>query len=128
MGAVQIAGLDKLIYKLESNKNLTKVKEVVQKNGRDMQNKMERHANFHGHYEWERGKGKVFKAPTGTTKRSITGFGFNGGLGYEAQPGTHYSPYLEYGTRKMEAQPFVKPAFNEQKEQFISDMKKVVGD
>lgn len=118
MGAVQISGLDKLIYKLESNKNLTKVKEVVQKNGQDMQNKMERHATS----AFTKGYA------TGTTARSITGHGFNGGLGYEAQPTTHYSPYLEYGTRFMEAEPFVKPAFNEQKEQFISDMKKVVGD
>lgn len=118
MGAVQIAGLDKLIYKLESNKNLTKVKEVVQKNGQDMQNKMVRHAT----------SAFVKGYATGTTARSITGHSFNGNLGYEAYPGTDYSPYVEHGTRFMEAEPFCKPAFNEQKQQFISDMKKVVGD
>lgn len=118
MGAVEISGLNKLIYKLEKCKDLGPVKTVVRKNGVDMQDSMARHAEsaFTQGYA------------TGTTAGSITGHSIDGGLGYEAQPATHYSPYLEYGTRFMEAEPFVKPAFNEQKEKFISDMKKLVGD
>ena len=44
----------------------------------------------------------------------------------EVSPGTEYSPYLEYGTRFMEAQPFVHPALEAQEGQFKSDMKKLV--
>jgi hypothetical protein len=33
---------------------------------------------------------------------------------------------LEYGTRFMEAQPFVKPAYEVQKEQFKKDLDKLV--
>jgi HK97 gp10 family phage protein len=33
--------------------------------------------------------------------------------------------YLEYGTRFMDAQPFVRPAYNEQKAKFIRDMNKL---
>ena len=36
------------------------------------------------------------------------------------------TPYLEYGTRFMDAQPFVRPAFDEQKEKFKDDMQKLV--
>ena len=34
--------------------------------------------------------------------------------------------YLEYGTRFMDAQPFVQPALEEQLPKFKSDMKKLV--
>ena len=48
--------------------------------------------------------------------------------GNEAWVGTNvfYAPYVEYGTRFMEAQPYLKPAFDEQKEKFKKDMKKLV--
>ena len=42
------------------------------------------------------------------------------------KPGTNYSPYVEYGTRKMSAQPFVRPAYNAQKEIFKQDLDKLV--
>lgn len=34
--------------------------------------------------------------------------------------------YLEYGTRFMDAQPFVQPALEEQSAKFKSDMQKLV--
>lgn len=63
---------------------------------------------------------------TGETKRSI-GLEFeNSGFTASVGPETEYSPYLEYGTRFMQAQPFIKPAYNEQKEKFKRDMQKLV--
>ena len=44
----------------------------------------------------------------------------------EVEPTAEYAPYVELGTRFMEAQPYLGPAFNEQKEKFKKDMKKLV--
>lgn len=35
-----------------------------------------------------------------------------------------YAPYVEYGTRFMKAQPYMRPAFDRQKDIFIKDIKK----
>jgi HK97 gp10 family phage protein len=63
---------------------------------------------------------------TGTTKRSIALEIKDSGMTAEVEPGTEYSPYLEYGTRFMDAQSFVRPAYNEQKAIFKADMQKLV--
>lgn len=118
--SVKIKGLDKLEKRLKKNASLNDVKTVVSKHGTQMQQKMVQKADFHGHYE-----GKKFVKPTGATRRSIHGEKIQGGFGYEAGPTTHYSPYLEFGTRFMEAQPFVKPSFDEQKGKFKKDLKKL---
>ena len=44
----------------------------------------------------------------------------------EVEPTAEYGPYDELGTRFMEAQPYLKPAFDDQKERFKKDMKKLV--
>lgn len=118
--SVKIKGLDKLEKRLKKNASLNDVKTVVSKHGSQMQQKMVQNADFHGHYE-----GKKFVKPTGATRRSIHGEKIQGGFGYEAGPTTHYSPYLEFGTRFMESQPFVKPAFDEQKGKFKKELKKL---
>lgn len=63
---------------------------------------------------------------TGATKRSIRGETRDGGFTYAEGPTTHYAPYVEFGTRFMDAQPFVRPAFKQQVPIFKSDMKKLV--
>lgn len=109
-----LEGLEKLSNKLKKNIKMADVKRVVSTNGAELTNKMTRSANFVKGYQ------------TGTTKRSIQLSKEDSGFTAIVEPGTEYSPYLEYGTRKMEAQPFVGPAFNEQKEIFKKDMKKLV--
>jgi HK97 gp10 family phage protein len=91
---------DAMIRKMD----LKEVKQVIAKNGAKLQQTMQRNANFKGHFE-----GNKFVPPTGTTKRSISLEIIDGGLTAKVAPGTHYSVYLEYGTRYMSAQPFVKP-------------------
>ena len=118
--SVKVKGLKSLERRLKKNASLSDVKSVVSKHGSQMQQKMVQNADFHGHYE-----GKKFVKPTGATRRSIHGEKIQGGFGYEAGPTTHYSPYLEFGTRFMEAQPFVKPSFDEQKGKFKKDLKKL---
>lgn len=114
MANVKIVGIDKLVVKLKKAQDLEAVKRVVKQNGTEMQAKTVRNAVFTRGYT------------TGDTRRSITGRSEDGGLTYREGPTTHYSYYVEYGTRKMAAQPFVKPSFNAQKQIFRSDMKKLV--
>lgn len=121
MPKIKFEGLDSLEKKLKKNVTLDDVRRIVRLNGSELHEKMQKNADFKGHYE-----GKEFKKPTGTTKRSITLDIKDGDLTAEVEPQTEYSPYLEYGTRFMEAQPFVRPAFEEQAAQFKRDMQKLV--
>lgn len=113
MPKVKIEGLDKLQKALKDNVTLDDVKRVVRHNGSGMQKKMQAKADFTKGYQ------------TGTTKRSIGLEITDGGFAAEVEPTTEYSPYLEYGTRFMEAQPFVGPAYNEQKAKFKRDMERL---
>lgn len=125
MGGVKIVGLEKLQKKLKKNARMEDVKRVVRHNGSQLQDKAQRNADFKGHYEWKKGKGKVLVPPSGATKDGIRLDLLDGGLTAEVGPITHYAPYLEYGTRRMDAQPFLKPAFDDQKKQFERDMKRL---
>lgn len=114
MPHLKFEGLSDLQKGLAKKIKLDDVKRVVKQNGGEMQEKMMQNADFKKGYQ------------TGTTKRSIGLEIKDNGLTSEVEPGTEYSPYLEYGTRFMEAQPFVKPAFDAQKEQFKKDLDKLV--
>ena len=114
MAKIKWEGLDKLQKKLKENVTMNDVKRVVRKNGAELQERMMKKAEFKEGYQ------------TGETKGSISleirDGGFTAGVG----PTTDYSPYLEYGTRFMEAQPFVYPALEEQSEKFKSDLQKLM--
>ncbi len=114
MSNVKIEGIEKLQKKLKRSGMLNGVKGVVLKHGTDMNNSMVRNANFTKGYQ------------TGTTKGSIHLNITDGGLTAESGPTTEYSYYLEYGTRLMEAQPFVKPAWEEEKKKFKKSLSRLV--
>jgi len=118
--SVHWRGADKLSKKLDKMAAMTEVKEIVKQNATELEENMQRKASFKGHYE----SGKFVK-PTGATKRSITTEIIDNGLTATTGPHTNYAPYLEYGTRNMQAQPFVQPAFNVQKKKFLSDLDKL---
>jgi HK97 gp10 family phage protein len=114
MAQLKIDGLKELQAALKKNATMEDVKKVVRHNGSEMHQKIMNNADFKKGYA------------TGATKRSI-GLEFtDGGFTAEVEPKTEYSPYLEYGTRFMDAQPFVKPGYNAQKGKFKSDMQKLV--
>lgn len=113
MSGIKIEGIEKLQAKLKKNVQMDDVKRVVKTNGAQLKNKMVRNANFVKRYQ------------TGTTKRHIFRNTKDSGLTVEVGPTTEYSPYLEFGTRFMEAQPFVRPALDEQKKEFVKDFKKL---
>ncbi len=110
---IYFEGLEDLEGKLKENVTLKDVKRVVRHNGQQLQSKIQRKADFTKGYA------------TGTTKRSVDLKIKANGLEADSGPTTEYSLYLEKGTRFMTAQPFVEPAFNEQKEKFKSDMQKL---
>lgn len=111
---IKVQGLDDLQKRLKENVTLDDVKRVVRQNGAELQQKIQDNADFKMGYA------------TGTTKRSVDLQIKDGGMTAESGPTTEYAPYLEYGTRFMDAQPFVRPAYNEQKAQFQKDMQKLV--
>ncbi|MEG1459562.1 MAG: HK97 gp10 family phage protein, partial [Acetivibrio sp.] len=75
------------------------VRRVVKLNGAEMQNKAQRNS----------------PVDTGTLKRGIGIELGDGGLTAKVEAAAEYAPYQEYGTRFMESQPYMHPAFNEQK-------------
>lgn len=107
-------GQDKLMSKFERNIKLEMAKKIVKHHGAEMENRMKHEASFNRGYQ------------TGQTKRSIKNTITNGGLTTTTRPDTDYASYLEYGTRFMSEQPFVRPAHNVQKELFKDDMDRLV--
>ena len=59
---------------------------------------------------------------TGFLKRSITLTTEDKGLTAIVEPTAHYARYLEYGTRYMAAQPYVRANYYEQAKQFVKEM------
>lgn len=107
---MKITGADALKKKLRQNATLSDVKHIVKSNTVNMNSKMQ----------------NLAPVDTGNMKRSITSEFTDGGLTGTAQPHTDYAGYVEYGTRFQEEQPFVRPAFEEQKKVFINDLNRIM--
>lgn len=121
MPKIEFKGLVELQGALKDNLNLDKVKGVVKANGADLQTLAQEKAQFRGHY-----KGNKFIKPSGNLKESIRLEITDGGMTAEVEPGAEYAAYVELGTRKMSAQPYLKPAWEVQKETFKNDMEKLM--
>lgn len=108
---VKLSGMKELRNSLNSQSNISKiVAPVVRQNGAELQQKAQRCA----------------PVDTGNLRRSIQLSIKDNGMTAEVAAAAEYSAYVEYGTRFMNAQPYVKPAFNEQKDIFINDLKKAM--
>lgn len=110
---LKVYGHKKLKVNLKDIRQMKAVKGIVKKNTALLNQEMVRAAVFKGGYS------------TGRTKQSISIYIGNSGLYGKVHPNTKYSPYVEYGTRYMSAQPFVKPAFQKAKKEFIKDLDKL---
>lgn len=115
MASVKIVGLKQLDKKLRENLNMDAVKRVVQKNGDQMNERMKKNT--------ETAFTKGYS--TGDTASSINTVISDCGMTATVEPTTEYAPYPEFGTRFMEAEPYVRPAFEEQVVQFKKDMDKL---
>ena len=114
MPSIKITGVKELEKHLKEGISMKTVKETVRLNGGELQKKMQDKADFKKGYQTGATKGRIFLEMS------------NSDLNATVEPTTEYSPYLEFGTRFMDAQPFVRPAFEEQLTQFKSDMQKLV--
>lgn len=110
---LKIHGIKKLKIDLKDNAQMRLVKEIVKKHGASLQQEMVKKAVFKAGYS------------VGETRRSINLLNEKSGLLARVKPTTKYSPYVEYGTRFMDKQPFVKPAFQKVKKEFVKDLKKL---
>lgn len=110
--SVIFSGDKELLNAIEKMARTEVYKEVVKKNGAALQRTAQRKAVFKKGYS------------TGATKRSIKLDLASNGLRAVVKANTDYSGYLEVGTRKMEAQPFMQPAFNEIQPKFIDDLRR----
>lgn len=116
MAKLTVEGLEPLIGTLKENVTLDDVKRIVQKNGADLTQTMKRQTT----------KSYVKGYSTGDTAGSINMKPFNGGLGVEVATATSYSPYVEYGTRYMEAEPIVQPSLDVIAPKFYSDLSRMM--
>ena len=106
---IRLDGIDQLKEALNPEATLEKVRRIVKMNGAELQAKAMRNAPY----------------KSGTLMRSIQLNIKNGGMTAEVEAQAEYAPYLEYGTRFMEARPYMKPAFNAQRIQFENDLAKL---
>ena len=120
MPKIKLEGMEKLQGKLKKNGQMSKVKQIVKDNGAALQEAAQRKAPV--------GTPQSTGIPGyvgGTLKRSIGLEIRDGGLTAEVEPTAEYAAYVEYGTRYMNAQPYMRPSYTAQKEKFKSDLKKL---
>lgn len=126
MAEAKIEGLSALVHKLNALKySGTQIRDVVKKNGAELQQQTQKNMleEYKGHYE-----GKKFVKPTGATRRSAAVEIKDNGMTAVLAPNTSYFPYLEYGTRFMEARPTLGPAFKRVSPIFIEDIKRIINE
>lgn len=106
---IEWKGMEKLEAAFEQKVKLEGAKKFLKLNGAELQ------------------KNAIEDAPykTGFLKGSILLSIENQGMIARVKALAHYAPYVEYGTRKMNARPFMRPAFNRQKQQLESDLRRL---
>lgn len=129
MAKVKIEGLEAIVKELNIKKNdIAKVKDIVKKHGAGLSAKTQSNMlkQYTGHYEWKKGRGKVFVHPTGATRRSAIVEITDSGHVATVAPNTKYFSYLEYGTRFMKARPTLRPAFMREAPLFKNDIENLI--
>lgn len=112
---VKIEGLSALISNLDARKYSGKqIRNVVMKNGANLQEDAQKRMTRTVAY--------VKGYSKGTTRRSTTLTISDNGMKATVAPASSYFPYIEYGTRYMEAEPTLNPAFQKIKQQFYKDV------
>ena len=110
MANIVIEGGDEMVRAILGRFNHDKVATVVKRNTSQAQQKAMRLA----------------AVDTGFMKRSITmRIDITGLAGYIVA-GASYSSYVEFGTRYMDSQPFMRPAAREQAPIFMNDLRNLI--
>ena len=110
---VKIEGLTAAISKIDAKKYAgSQIRNVVMKNGAKLQTLTKTNMTR----AYKKGYSK------GTTKHSTDLTIQDSGMTAIVAPHTEYFPYIEYGTRYMEAEPALNPAFRKIKQDFYKDV------
>lgn len=107
---MRITGTDALGKELMKRASMKDVQNVVRLSGAELQQKAQRRA----------------PVDTGNMKRSISLELTDNGMTAIVKSGADYSAYVNFGTRFQSANPFMTSSFNEQKINFISDLKRLM--
>ena len=107
---IDIEGADELVRSIRNRLGADRVVPVIRRNTSQAQAKAMRLA----------------PVDTGFMKRSITMRIDISGLAGYIVAGASYSSYVEFGTRYMDSQPFMRPAAREQAPIFISDLRNLI--
>ncbi|KAA0560764.1 hypothetical protein F0342_21625 [Bacillus sp. CH30_1T] len=112
---MDLDGLDALLAKLDRMDREIEddAGKIVKNNTIEMTEKVVKNAEFTQGYQ------------TGYTKRNIETRMVRKLVGKTVSKSEH-SGYLEFGTRFMDAQPFIFPGFYSQKKQFLDDLNRLV--
>ncbi|KAF0422771.1 HK97-gp10 family putative phage morphogenesis protein [Pediococcus pentosaceus] len=117
---ITLHGMKKLQKKLAKVAQKEEVKEIVKKRTAEM------------HSETQKLMLDLYKtkeeggSSTGETRKSTVVVIEDDGLSGSVNIGTEYAPYLELGTRFMEARPALKPSYDKELPLFVSALKKLV--
>ena len=103
---VKLEGFEELKARLKKNVKLEDVERLVHRHGDEMQNT--------AHY--------ICPRDTGTLARSITLEMKDGNMTAEVAPHMNYAAYVEYGTRFMDAQPYMRPAYMQESARSKADL------
>ena len=123
---VKFEGLEELQGVLLETATMNAIKKVVAHQERNLLNELTKHAVraseggvFAGGYSGE-------EQSIGGIKNSASCELFNGGLSIEIGTTAEYAPYVEYGTTKMPAEPFMQPTAIAGGEKFVKELRKVL--
>lgn len=117
---ITLHGMKKLQKKLAKVAQKEEVKEIVKKRTAEMHSETQKLMLDLYNPKEEGG------SSTGETRKSTVVVIEDDGLSGSVNIGTEYAPYLELGTRKMEARPALKPSYDKELPLFVSDLKKLV--
>ena len=115
--SVEFDGLEQLSRDLQEHARLEDVKTVVKQSGAELNDATI--SNMSTVYV----KGYSKQNNKNNTKFELT----NGNLTAEQTTETDHIYYNEYGTRFMEAEPAIKPAFEQVSPKFIQRLRKIAG-
>lgn len=116
---IDMRGLNQLQKKLLKGVSRDKISQVVRLNTAELTQKAKERAPVSTEKTNPGGA-------HGQLKRSIIPSMSSGGMVGKVNATVDYAEYVEMGTRFMAAQPYMRPAFDQQKEVFLDDMKKLI--
>lgn len=121
MAEFKIEGMTALVKRLNSlSYTGSQARNVIQKDGAELQKDAQSRMTKSGAY--------VKGYSTGNTRRSTTLSIEDSGMTAIVAPNSEYFPYVEYGTRFMEAEPTLGPAFRRIAPMFKKDIEDILNE